>query len=356
MKLPETAVIAAWLAFSAPAAAAAQEAINHGTVSGRVTDASGAVVEGAEVVGRHTATNVATTVTTDAAGRFRFADLRIGPYEFTIRARGFAPAPRALTVTAGSSLDLPVPLRVGAIEASVTVTAETTILETARSQITATIAEAEVIREALTGARGRQSLAIDADSVVHAAWLDGRDAKPGAALSLPTPAPAATAGPTTAASGHAMHRSSRQDIYHAVWRPDGQALEARVATDVCFGCKTSVATAPDRTTYVAFRHIYPTNLRDMAVARSIDGGRTFAAPVRVSEDHWQINACPEDGPSIAVAAGGTLHIAWPTLIPGTEPQGQGSRSAATAGECVRRSRLFPARLLLPGRRRPPRLQ
>ena len=86
-------------------------------------------------------------------------------------------------------------------------------------------------------------------------------------------------------------------------RRRNQAIEARVATDVCFCCKTSVAIAPDGTSYVAFRHIYPTNLRDMAVARSIDGGRTFEAPVRVSEDQWQINACPEDGPSIAVACG-----------------------------------------------------
>jgi hypothetical protein len=179
--------------------------------------------------------------------------------------------------------------------------------------------------ESLTGARGWQSLAIDANNLVHAAWLDGRDANPGAATRPAPPKPAPASG--AAASTHAMHRSSRQDIFHAVWRPDGKApegkttaIEARVATDVCFCCKTSVATAPDGTAYVAFRHIYPTNLRDMAVARSIDAGRTFEPPVRVSEDQWQINACPEDGPSIAVGADGTLHIAWPTLIPGTEPR------------------------------------
>lgn len=179
--------------------------------------------------------------------------------------------------------------------------------------------------ESLTGARGWQSLAIDANNLVHAAWLDGRDANPGAPSKPAPPKPAATSG--AASSSHAMHRSSRQDIFHAVWRPDRKApegktnaIEARVATDVCFCCKTSVATAPDGTSYVAFRHIYPTNLRDMAVARSIDGGRSFEAPVRVSEDQWQINACPEDGPSIAVGADGTLHITWPTLIPGSEPR------------------------------------
>ena len=70
--------------------------------------------------------------------------------------------------------------------------------------------------------------------------------------------------------------------------------------------------AGDGTTYVAWRHVYPTNLRDIAVAHSTDGGRTFCEPVRVSEDHWQIDGCPEDGPSIAVTADGVLHVAWPT--------------------------------------------
>ena len=180
--------------------------------------------------------------------------------------------------------------------------------------------------ETLAGARGWQSLAIDTGNRVHAAWLDGRDANP-------TNQGAAT-------SPHAMHKSSRQDIFHAVWRPDGKALEARVATDVCFCCKTSVATGPDQTTYVAFRHIYPTNLRDMAVARSIDGGRTFDAPVRVSEDHWQISGCPEDGPSIAVGADGTLHIGWPTLIQSSDA----TRKAIFYSYSTDRGRTFAPRM------------
>jgi hypothetical protein len=52
----------------------------------------------------------------------------------------------------------------------------------------------------------------------------------------------------------------------------------------------------------------------MAVARSTDGGRTFSGPVRVSEDHWQIDACPEDGPSLTVTTDGVLHIVWPAML------------------------------------------
>jgi hypothetical protein len=72
---------------------------------------------------------------------------------------------------------------------------------------------------------------------------------------------------------------------------------------------------------VAWRHIYPPNLRDIAVARSTDGGRTFSAPVRVSEDGWAIDGCPDDGPSIAIDSSGVLHVAWPTLVAASGSKG-----------------------------------
>jgi len=108
----------------------------------------------------------------------------------------------------------------------------------------------------------------------------------------------------------------RQDLFQSVRRADGSSDEAHVAKDVCFCCKTSVASAAGAT-YIAWRHIYPTNLRDIAVARSGDGGKTFGSPVRVSEDGWQIAGCPDDGPSIAVDNAGAVHVAWPTMVPGT---------------------------------------
>jgi hypothetical protein len=155
----------------------------------------------------------------------------------------------------------------------------------------------------LTGARGWASLAVGREGAVHVVWLDGRAAPAG--------------GGGAQAAGHAGHHGMRQDLFQAVFRPDGTRFETRVAADVCFCCKTGVATAADGAVYVACRHIYPPNLRDIAVARSTDGGRTFATPVRVSEDGWAIDGCPDDGPSIAVDAGGVLHVAWPTIGPGS---------------------------------------
>jgi len=62
-------------------------------------------------------------------------------------------------------------------------------------------------------------------------------------------------------------------------------------------------------------------MRDIAMSVARHGGESFSPPARVSEDRWSIDGCPDDGPSIAVDGGGTVHIVWPTVIPGPEPEG-----------------------------------
>jgi hypothetical protein len=74
------------------------------------------------------------------------------------------------------------------------------------------------------------------------------------------------------------------------------------------------------TVYAAWRHIFPGNLRDIAFAKSADGGGHFSPLVRVSEDKWELNGCPEDGPSMAVDQAGTIHIVWATVVNEAEPQ------------------------------------
>ena len=54
------------------ARAAAQETVNYASVSGRVTDPSGAVVPGAQVTARQTDTNLTGEATTDGEGASAF--------------------------------------------------------------------------------------------------------------------------------------------------------------------------------------------------------------------------------------------------------------------------------------------
>src|SRR5262245_17188928 len=112
------ALVAAWAC-----AAFAQQSIDSATIGGRVSDPSGAVIPGAVVVMRHLETNVATETVTDGEGRFRLPYLRVGPYALNVRQQGFADVTRQLTLTAGAAFDLPVSLRLAALDASVSVAA-----------------------------------------------------------------------------------------------------------------------------------------------------------------------------------------------------------------------------------------
>jgi hypothetical protein len=123
---------------------AAQEALNQGSIAGRVFDPQGAAIVGAAVTARQSDTNVAIETTTGNDGRFRFPYLRVGPYQLTVQVRQFRTASRAVTVSAGSAFDLRITLDVAEIDAAVTVDASTPLLETARSQISGTVPQAEV--------------------------------------------------------------------------------------------------------------------------------------------------------------------------------------------------------------------
>jgi Carboxypeptidase regulatory-like domain/TonB dependent receptor len=131
--------------------AAAQESVHYASVGGRVTDPSGRIIMEAEVRARNIDTNSTNVLVTDSDGRFRFAYLRPGAWEITVAKTGFADAKRMLTLAVGGAYDLPVTLALASSGSAVTVTAESASLETARSQIAATVSPAEVRSLPLSG-------------------------------------------------------------------------------------------------------------------------------------------------------------------------------------------------------------
>ena len=131
--------------------ASGQDAVHLGSISGRVVDPSGAVVKDAAVAARHTDTNQRRDSVTDGEGRFRLPYLKVGSYELTVSRPGFANTTSTFTVTAGSAYEISIPLVVAASQAQVEVTAEAGLLETARSQIAGTVAEAETRNLPLNG-------------------------------------------------------------------------------------------------------------------------------------------------------------------------------------------------------------
>jgi hypothetical protein len=168
--------------------AAAQETINSASVGGRVTDPQNAVVPSARVVARHSETNLVAETFTDQEGRFRFPYLRVGPYELTVHVQGFRDATRTLTLTVGSAFDLAIALTLATVDTSVTVTGETTILEAARSQVAATVSQAEVRNLPMNG-RNFLDLAllvpgVSPTNVASTQLFPETSAVPGAGLSI----------------------------------------------------------------------------------------------------------------------------------------------------------------------------
>src|SRR5260370_16287029 len=61
----------------------------RGSITGSVTDASGAAIAGAEVQAVNTATQLRRDTTTTGTGEFTFPDLPLGTYEVTVSHTGF---------------------------------------------------------------------------------------------------------------------------------------------------------------------------------------------------------------------------------------------------------------------------
>jgi hypothetical protein len=84
-----------------------------GTVSGTVTDASGAVLSGATVTVLNLGTNQERTATTNASGNFLVPDLAIGKYKVTATAAGFKTSVEAAEVLTGAVTRTEFKLQVG---------------------------------------------------------------------------------------------------------------------------------------------------------------------------------------------------------------------------------------------------
>src|SRR5262245_2081331 len=158
------------------------------------------------------------------------------------------------------------------------------------------------------GNRGWENIAVDRSGQVHAVWLDHRELAKSSSMTHMAEHHAEPAG----SKKDAVETAQLSKLYTATLGSAGSSHA--IAGGVCYCCKTAITVGSENDIYLAWRHVYPQNVRDMAFTESRDGGRTFAAPIRVSEDQWQIEGCPEDGPALAVDPRRQVHVVWPTLV------------------------------------------
>lgn len=129
---------------------------------------------------------------------------------------------------------------------------------------------------------GLHAMAAGPDGTVFAAWLDLRE--PGTTL----------AGSFSGDGG-------------ATWSKNTVVYQSPEKS-ICECCHPTVTVGPDGTIYAMWRNALGGN-RDMYLARSTDGGKTFAAAEKLGVDSWKLEACPMDGGGVA-AAKGSVATAW----------------------------------------------
>ena len=118
-----------------------------GTILGRITDPTGAVIPEATVTVTKQATNVSLTTETQEGGEYAVSLLPIGAYTVSVSLDGFKTSiVRDLRVTQGSSIRVDVTLELGTIAETAEVVATAGMLETSNAQVSHSV-EGRGIRE-----------------------------------------------------------------------------------------------------------------------------------------------------------------------------------------------------------------
>ena len=136
------------------------------------------------------------------------------------------------------------------------------------------------------------AMKVDSRDRLYLAWIDKRE---GAA--------AKKAG-----------RGYRGAALAMAWSDDGAetfAFEGVAQSNSCECCRIAFELDKADRPLVMWRHVFETNIRDHALMVFTD--RDHPGPIRkVAEDNWRVDACPHQGPALAVAGDGSLHAAWYT--------------------------------------------
>lgn len=102
-----------------------------GTIAGSVKDTSGAMLPGVTVEAHSPALiEKVRSVVTDSSGQYKIVDLRVGEYSITFMLTGFNTSERnAIQLTAGVTASIDAELRVGSMQETITVTAQSALVD-----------------------------------------------------------------------------------------------------------------------------------------------------------------------------------------------------------------------------------
>ena len=123
-----------------------------GSVTGLVTDPSGAVVAGATVTTQNIATGVQTTAETNGAGAYTIRFLPVGRYTLSVQAKGFSTARvDAFALEIDQTAKVDIGLKIGASETTVVTGNAQPILDTTDATLGNTLTATEIANVPLNG-------------------------------------------------------------------------------------------------------------------------------------------------------------------------------------------------------------
>ncbi|MEX2299371.1 MAG: TonB-dependent receptor [Bryobacterales bacterium] len=156
---PSAAVFVAALLIFGLATPSAEAQVLYGSLTGLVTDQSGASIPGAEISATNTQTGQVITSASDPAGRYSFVNVQAGAYDVRFAAQGF----RTLTqtgvqVSVNAVTRVDIGMELGQVTEVITVEATAATLQTEKADTSAEITSAAITQLPLPGFRNYQSL------------------------------------------------------------------------------------------------------------------------------------------------------------------------------------------------------
>ncbi len=107
-----------------------------GTIDGRVLDQSKAAIPGATLTAKNLATGLTRTTTSGSTGTYRFEALPAGKYDVSVTLQGFsAPTHTGVEVLVGTATTVDFTMQVGGVSENITVSGESPLVQTTRSDV-----------------------------------------------------------------------------------------------------------------------------------------------------------------------------------------------------------------------------
>jgi hypothetical protein len=180
VKVVLTAVL--WLAAGGDLARAQ---ILYGSIIGNVRDSSDAAVPGAKIQITNTQTNEARDAITNADGSFSFPTVQSGTYDVRVSHEGFQSYNRkSVAVSINTAVRVNVTLQVGAVNETVSVSAEAAALQTDRTEVRGEITDKTLVDVPVPGQRNYQYMLVNIPGITPPSSAHSVPSNPSRALTF----------------------------------------------------------------------------------------------------------------------------------------------------------------------------